>query len=298
MVLDGERLDVMVQCVTVALALLPLSRFVEHDVTGHGHAPGAWVVEAPRLGTSFISDEDHRRVAVVELLEVWPRRLHVSNTPERAEVVDQWLLTVPSFIRCLAIESACRGPVQDVDHHGDGFSPEVTGQILGLQHAPRHGDDALVAAFDYPVLLRGVRGSQLPLNVVLGAMSPEVDGVELLPTISAESLELAAGLHFNGCLEVLDGRRCLIFAREQDKPHKPAHVVNQEKEVLVTGRRCGRDWTADVVVDEVDGVLGSMVRLLREGSPPLLAGELGIAHLFDWLDRWESAYHVVVGEAP
>jgi hypothetical protein len=75
-----------------------------------------------------------------------------------------------------------------------------------------------------------------------------------------------------------------------------AHVINQQKEVLVAAGCRWRDRATDVAMDELDGVRGATTRLLGEGGSPLLAGEAGVAHLIHLLQGRQPAHHLMAGE--
>lgn len=107
----------------------------------------------------------------------------MTDTAKSTEVVDRGLLTVPGLKRGLAVERSRRRPIEDMHRRFDGLSPEVAGQMFGLEYGPRHGHDALISAFHHPILLRRIGGGELSLHAVLGAVAPEVDGGELPPTI-------------------------------------------------------------------------------------------------------------------
>jgi hypothetical protein len=95
---------------------------------------------------------------------------------------------------------------------GDSFPPEVSRQVLGFEHAARHGHDTLVPVFHHPILLRGIRSGELPVHAALRTVPAKINRSEFPPTISAEDLQLSPSLHFNTGLEVLDHRRRMILA--------------------------------------------------------------------------------------
>lgn len=110
-----------------------------------------------------------------------------------------------------AFDTACRRPVQEKDGHGYRFPPERAMQVLGLQHGARHAHDSLVSTLHDPILLRRIRGRELPLDAALGAVLPELDGGEFSTAIGVQKLEAPTGLHLGGSLEALDGGRRLIL---------------------------------------------------------------------------------------
>jgi hypothetical protein len=114
---------------------------------------------------------------------------------------------VPSFILRLAVESARQGAVEDVDHRRHSLTPEVPGQPFHLEHAPCHGNHALVAPLYHLVLLRGIGGSESVLSAIL----LELHRGEFASPIGAEHLQLLPRLHLDCGLEILDLRWRLIF---------------------------------------------------------------------------------------
>lgn len=143
----------------------------------------------------LIADEDYRSAAIGQFLQIRLHVLGMRDTAKGPEVVDGGSLAVPRLVRHLPVERARRRSVEDVDL-------EVLRQALRVEHASSHGDDALVAAFHDPILLRRIAGREMPLD----AVPPEFHGRELptttTTTISAENFELPAGLNLDGGLEV------------------------------------------------------------------------------------------------
>ena len=89
----------------------------------------------------------------------------------------------------------------------------------------------------------------------------------------------------------------MILAWQQHQPHVATEIVDEQQEVLVAARSCGRDGSAEVPEDEVEEADRASVCLLGEGAAAMLAGEAGVADLFDLLQRRQAAHHVMVSEA-
>jgi hypothetical protein len=73
---------------------------------------GDGVVEAIRLRSVLIADEDHLLSPVFQLAEVWTRVLDVRHTPKHLQEVYRRLLPVPSLVRGPSVERGCGRPVQ------------------------------------------------------------------------------------------------------------------------------------------------------------------------------------------
>jgi hypothetical protein len=168
---------------TVRLRPLPGAALVEDSIPKDHDALNVGVVEAVGLGTVFVADEDHRAATIFKLLQSWASVLDMPNAPEHLEVVYGWRLAVPCFKWRLAVERARRRSIQDVNGGGDDFSPKISRQILGLEHEPSHGFDALVPALNHPVLLQGVGGSELSVNVAFYTISAKLNRCESPPRL-------------------------------------------------------------------------------------------------------------------
>jgi hypothetical protein len=190
--------------IVVGILPTPLPCFIEDDITGDDYTLVDGVVAVVGLGPNLIPDEDHLVAPVIELLQVRSRDLEVRDAAKLAEVVDGGDLAVPSFIWRIAVESARRGAIEDVDHRRHSLTPKVPGQPFRLEHASRNGDHALVAPLYHPVLLWAIGGSQLALDAVLSAIQLELHGGEFASLIGTEHLQLLPCLHLDNGLEILD----------------------------------------------------------------------------------------------
>jgi hypothetical protein len=126
---------------------------------------------------------------------------------------------VPRLVGGIPVNGVCQGTVEDVHGHRDRLTPEVSRQLLGLDHAVCHANKALVLPLHYPILLKRIRGGELPLDAMLNTMLIELHRCELPPspppprTIGAEDLQLLPCLNLDSGLELIDRRWRLILAR-------------------------------------------------------------------------------------
>jgi hypothetical protein len=91
---------------------VPARSLVEDSVARNVDALGDGVVEAIRLRSVLIADEDHLLSPVFQLAEVWTRVLDVRHTPKHLQEVYRRLLPVPSLVRGPSVERGCGRPVQ------------------------------------------------------------------------------------------------------------------------------------------------------------------------------------------
>jgi hypothetical protein len=144
----------VVACLIVIGVLpIPLPCFIEDDIAGDDDALISGVIAPVGIGPGLIPDEDCLAAPAIELLLFQPHDFEVHDAAKSAEVVDGGDLAVPSFIWHLAIESTRWGMVEDVDHHRHSLIHEVPREPFRLEHAPHHGDHALVALLHHPILL-------------------------------------------------------------------------------------------------------------------------------------------------
>ena len=87
------------------------------------------------------------------------------------------------------------------------------------------------------------------------------------------------------------GASVVCLGTQQRQPHVPAHVVNQQQEVGVSGRCVWRDRATKVSMDQLELLLSSVLGGLGERLPLLFCQDAVLANLVDMIDRWQSAYH-------
>jgi hypothetical protein len=91
----------------------------------------------------------------------------------------------------------------------------------------------------------------------------------------------------NGCLDI-----------EQDNPHVAGHVVDKEEEVA-SASRCSRCHGAtEITVYELQLLLGMEARPTREGEPPQLGEDAGVAELLHVIDVRHAPHHLLAAELP
>ena len=81
-----------------------------------------------------------------------------------------------------------------------------------------------------------------------------------------------------------DGSLRLILGGEEQHPHEPAVVVDEQQDVATPSWRCQGDWAAEVPMNQLQGFLRPIACLLGKGQAPLLPGKTRIAQLVGVLD--------------
>jgi hypothetical protein len=176
-------------------------------------------------------------------------------------MVDVGSAATPCLIQHHVVDHLGGHPVEQVDCHGDSFSPEHHRNASTLEQAPGHGDHGLVLPLDHAVLLRCVWCSVLPLHASLGTVCFELNRGELTPIVRPQHSQSAASLHLHHHLEFLQHGECITLGRQQRQPHEPAFVIKQEQEFLTVGG-CWRGWSTQVTVDKVQQTLGMVLRMV------------------------------------
>jgi hypothetical protein len=81
---------------------------VEDDIVRHVNPAISWIVQSIHLASGFIPDEDHLESPVIQVGEVRLCDLHVCDAAEHPKMMHRGLLAMPSLVRRLAIDIACR----------------------------------------------------------------------------------------------------------------------------------------------------------------------------------------------
>jgi hypothetical protein len=137
----------------------------------------------------------------------------------------------------------------------------------------------LVLAFHHPILLRGLRGSELLVHPALCTIPTKPNRSDPSSTISVEDLQLVPCVHLNAHLEVLDREFSVILAWQEHQPHEAVEIIDEQQEVLVATRSGGGDGITKVTMNQVEDAACTSVCLLGEGCVTVLASEAGIADL-------------------
>ena len=125
------------------------------------------VVEAPRLVSWFIANEDRQSATIVELYGVRLHHLHIRHAHKCAQEGHIWTAPILGLVWRHAINGSGGRPVQQKDYDGDGLTLEHCPAMLRLFNKLRHRDDDLIPSLDESILLRGVRRRVLSLDIVL-----------------------------------------------------------------------------------------------------------------------------------
>jgi hypothetical protein len=219
--------------ITVGVLPAPLPCFIEDDIARDDDMVINGVIAPVGLGPGFIPDEDRLAALVIELLQVRPRDLEVRDAAESAEVVDDRDLVIPSFIRHLAVESERRVRLRMWTAVDTSSPQKYPRSPFALSMHRAMATTLWLHHSTTPVLLWGIGGSELALDVALGAVLPELHRGEFASPVGAEHLQLLPCLHLDSGMEILDLRWRLILVGEESDPHVPTHVINKKQKILV-----------------------------------------------------------------
>jgi hypothetical protein len=137
---------------------------------------------------------------------------------------------------------------------------------------------------------------EVALDALIGAVGGELSNGEFTTIIDVKDPKLVAALLLHLSLDLLDGVRDSILGRQQDDPHVAGCVVGQQQEVVATSWSRWRHGPREVIVDELQLLLRTVMSLLREGAPALLRRDAGVANLLGVLDHRHAAHHGVLAE--
>jgi hypothetical protein len=85
-------------------------------------------------------------------------------------------------------------------------------------------------------------------------------------------------LSFCRHLDILDGRWCTVFCGEQDYPHVSTKIIHPYKKIAIATWSYQSNGPTDVPVHELQWLYSSLLRLVREQGPPMLASEACHTH--------------------
>jgi hypothetical protein len=201
---------------------------------------------------------------------------------------------MPSLVRHPAVESLGVRAVEDIDSHDHRLSPEDSRHSPLLEEGLSHSHNRLVAPLDDVVLLRAVRRGVVTLNTLIRPVQHEFSRREFAAIVGAQHTQLAAALHLRNGLRAPDGVRNLSFAAKDHNPHVAGDVIDEQQEVA-SSSRCSRcHQVTQVLVHELEPLLGSEARLLGKGEPHLLRQHVDIVELLHVVKAQQASYHPLV----
>ena len=164
--------------------------------------------------------------------------------PDAAKGVEEayiGLPNIPCLVRRLAVDALCEGAVEDENGHEYGLPPIRDRPLLCLEHAACHPEHRLVPPLDDAILLRRVRGCEVTLHPFLVAVLVERGRRDLAAMVRARHAQLVAALDLCCRLLLDDGSLHLILGGEEQHPHEPAIVVDEQQDVATPSWRCWGD---------------------------------------------------------
>jgi hypothetical protein len=239
-VLDSEVVIRQSRAVIHRFVPCPSSPFIKHYVVHRVHTLCPWVKNAVGLRALCVDDEYPQSAPVVELTDV----AKLLAEREAAEDSGQRPSTcaMPSLIRRTTIESLGGRAVEDADNRHDRLSPEDSRYFPLLAEDLSHPHNRLVAPHDDAVLLRVVRRGVVTLNTLIHAVRREFSHREFTTVV--------------GVQHASDGVRSLSLAAKYPNPHVAEEVIDEQQEV-VSSSGCSQCHRAtQVLVLELEPVLG------------------------------------------
>jgi hypothetical protein len=85
----------------------------------------------------------------------------------------------------------------------------------------------LIPSLDDAVLLRRVRGREMPLHPLIGAVGGEFLDGELAAIVSSQHPKRAPNLQLRSRLDLLDRQRSVALGGDEGEPHEPGGIIHQ-----------------------------------------------------------------------
>jgi hypothetical protein len=201
------------------------------------------------------------------------------------------LAPMPSLVRCPTVESLGERAVEDVDCRHYRLSPEGNMHFPLLEEGPSHPHNQLVAPLDDAVLLRVVRRGVVALNTLIRVVRHKFSRREFAAVVGAQHVQLAVALCLRSDLRAYDGVRSLSLAAKDHNPHVAGEVIDEQQEVASSSGCSHCHRATQVLVHELEPLLGSEARLLVKGEPPLLHQHIDIVELLHVVKARQASYH-------
>ena len=132
------------------------------------------------LCSMLIADEDHLAASVLYLLKVRCRVSDIDDAAQCPEVVDGWLLPMPSLEWSQCNNTFRWAPIQHIYSSTHCFAPEPPRQPFRLEHASRRSHHHVVLVFHH------VQHDVLVMDCFHHAILGELHGGEFTTMVGAE----------------------------------------------------------------------------------------------------------------